>query len=107
MSQCYEVQSSGNIAVTVGAKVPTAGQTGLRYHGVTAGTATTATAVVTVYHGIAATAGNEIDFIYLAAGATAVSATNKLPFPINCPDGIFIVVTGTGAVANVHYSLGA
>jgi hypothetical protein len=107
MAQSYNVQSSGNIAVTTGAKVPTAGQLGMRYHGMSVTTATTATAVVTVYHGIAATAGNEIDFITLPAAATAVSANRNLSYPVECPDGIYIVVTGTGAVANVLYSLGS
>ena len=108
MQHSYNVKSSGNIAATAGAQIPaSSNQKGLRYHGMTVSTATTATAVVTLYHGIAATAGNEIDSISIPAGTSAVSAVSNLCFPVDCPNGLFIVVTGTGATANVRYSVGA
>lgn len=105
MAQMYIVSSSGDIAATTGAQV-VAARIGARYHGGYAISDGTNTAVVTVYHGIAATVGNEIDRFSIGVTTPAPQKTS-LDDPVECPDGIFIVVTGTGAKANVRYSLGS
>lgn len=105
MAQNYIVQASGDIAATTGVQ-QVAKLIGARYHGGYAISDATNTCVVTVYHGGAATAGNEIDKFSIAASTTAPQKS-QLSTPVECPDGIFVVVTGTGAKANIMYSLGS
>lgn len=101
----YNVQSSGNKAVTAGAQLLTV-NAGVRYHGGFLLSNGTNAATMTVYHGIAATAGNEIASFSIPA-TTVPPQQLILNFPIQCPDGVFYVITGTGAVGNLHYSVGA
>lgn len=105
MAQSYIVQSTGNISATTGVQ-SVAKLAGARYHGGYAMSDGTNTCVVVVYHGVAATAGNEIDNFSIPA-STLPPQKNELNVPIECPDGIFVVVTGTGAKGNIQYSLGA
>ncbi len=105
MSQNYIVQATGDIAATTGVQ-QVAKLAGARYHGGYAISDATNTCVVTVYHGTAATGGNEIDKFSIPATTTAPQKSS-LNAPIECPDGIFVVVTGTGAKANLLYSLGS
>jgi hypothetical protein len=105
MSQNYIVSSSGNIAATTGTQV-VAKTAGGRYHGGYAISDGTNTCVVTVYHGTAATTGNEIDSFSIPA-STVPPQKNPLNVPVECPDGIFVVVTGTGAKGNIMFSLGS
>ena len=105
MAQNYIVQSTGDVAATVGTVIA-AKLLGARYHGGYALSDATNTCVVTVYHGTAATAGNEIDRFSIPTTTTAPQKS-ILNTPVECPDGIFVVVTGTGAIGNLMYSLGA
>jgi hypothetical protein len=105
MNHDYIVQSSGNIAATTGIQTVSK-SIGARYHGGYAISDGTNTCVVTVYHGTAATSGNEIDSFSIPA-STVPPQKNALNVPIECPDGIFVVVTGTGAKGNIMYSFGA
>lgn len=101
----YVVQATGLVSATTGVQ-QVAKLAGARYHGAYAISDATNTCVVTVYHGTAATAGTEIDSFSIAA-STAAPQKNSLNIPVECPNGIFLVVTGTGAKANIYYSLGA
>ena len=105
MAQNYIVQATGDIAATTGVQ-SVAKLAGARYHGGYAISDATNTCVVTVYHGTAATAGNEIDKFSIPASTTAPQKSHLLT-PIECPDGIYVVVTGTNAKGNIQYSLGA
>lgn len=105
MAQNYIVQSTGLVAATTGVQ-SVAKLAGARYHGGYAISDATNTCVVTVYHGTAATSGNEIDSFSIPA-TTAAPQHNELNIPVECPDGIFVVVTGTGAKGNIRYSLGS
>ncbi len=105
MAQNYIVAATGDIAATTGTQI-VAVLAGARYHGGYAISDATNTCVVTVYHGKAATSGNEIDKYSIPATTTAPQKS-ALNTPIECPDGIFVVVTGTGAKANIMYSLGS
>ncbi len=104
----YSVVSSGFIGATTGKVVYAGGAAngGPVSHGLFAISDGTNTCVVTLYHGGAATAGNEIAKLSIAA---SITAPQNIIFnnPIVCPDGLFIVVTGTGANAITYYSLGA
>lgn len=108
----YSVNSSGLVGATAGAALvaPPSGAVGAvgpggALHGVLAISDGTNTCVVTVYHGVAATAGNEV--AKLSIPATTV-APQSLIFnnPIKCSDGIFYVITGTGAKGLFYYSIG-
>lgn len=107
MTSDYNIKASGEIAATAGSQVAGGSPTkpGTCYHGSYAKSDGTNTCVVTVYHGNAATAGTEIDY-YSIPASTAAPQKNILNQPVSCPNGIFIVITGTGAKANVYYSLG-
>lgn len=61
---------------------------------------------VVVYHGTAATAGNELTGLVVAAN-TKAPASIIYTDPIAVPDGIFVHPTGTGVTCIVYYSLGA
>ena len=104
----YSVISSGFISATAGASVYSggAGFGGPVCHGLFAISDGTNTCVVTLYHGSAATSGNEIAKLSIPASTTPPQSI-IFNNPIPCPDGLFIVVTGTGAKGIVYYSAGS
>lgn len=104
----YSVVSTGLLAATAGKTVVAGGGNGPGgvCHGVFGISDGTNTCVITVYHGTAATSGNEV--IKISIPATTVPPQSIIfNNPVACPDGIFIVITGTGAQGMVFYSLGA
>lgn len=60
---------------------------------------------VIIYDGVAAVAGKEVAVLSIAASTTAPT---NIVFnnPVQCSNGIYADVTGTGATYIVHYSLG-
>lgn len=104
----YSVISSGLIAATAGANVYSGGPVGGGpvCHGLFAISDATNTCVVTLYHGTAVISGNELAKLSIPA-STAPPQFIIFNNPIACPDGLFIVVTGTGAKGMVYYSAGS
>lgn len=101
----YSVKASGFIGVTAGVQ-QVAAIVGPVLHGVYIISNGTNASTITVYHGTAATAGNEL--VQLSIPATTVPPQTVIFHnPIACPDGIFVVTTGVGSNSIIYYSVGA
>lgn len=110
----YSVISSGYINAATKQVVATGtggGQTGggapgAVLHGLFLISDGTNTCSCVLYHGSAATGGNELASLAIAA---STKAPQSIIFnnPIACPDGLYLTTSGTGVNAIVYYSLGS
>lgn len=83
-----------------------AANAGALVYSIMVGSDGSSTVVVTLYHGTAATSGNEIFSISLPAVANTAPQQIVFKNPVLCADGVYASVTGTGGGGKVSYDIG-
>ena len=102
----YSVKSSGFITTDKQLVAGGGSGPGGVLHGIELISDGTHTCNVVIYHGTAATTGNELAGLVVAASTTQ-PASIVYNNPITAPDGLFVHPTGTGVTCIVYYSVGS